>query len=210
MTANHKFRYMLGMDCETTGVILKSKNPAIDLNDPDRYAQAISWGFVVIDSETLEEVDNLYIEIKYDGKAIWSKTAEKIHGLSQEYLDQHGRNEEDAVCEIGSFLMKYFGTEAICPLGHNVRFDVEFFYLMMERYDLPFRFTNRMIDTMPFALILQKCYNSDQLFKSVGLEDRAEHNALEDIRMTVESLRRIRAIYNLGVNTLMERTDDDS
>lgn len=196
------FKYILGLDCETSGIVTKSRNPATDQENPSYYAQPVSWGMVILDSKTLKTIDKLYIEIKWDGKSIWNAGAEKVHGLSKDYLEENGVSEEEAVVTIGNWLIKYFGKDAIVALGHNVRFDEEFLLAMFARHGVKIAFSNRKIDSMGIGAIFLNARNSDELFEMVGLDARQDHNALEDIEMTVQSVRILRRIFNIGMETL--------
>ena len=77
------FGKILAMDCETSGV-------AVNTDDPSEGFQSISWGLVVVDANTLNTIDEMYVEIKWDKESKWDSKAEKVHGLTREYLEQHG------------------------------------------------------------------------------------------------------------------------
>ena len=80
------FSKLLVMDCETSGLAFKNYDPSIE---PDgREYQAVSWGLAVVDSTTFKVIDTLYVEIKYNGLAIWSERAEAVHQMSKEYLEE--------------------------------------------------------------------------------------------------------------------------
>lgn len=186
------FKYILAMDCESTGLFFNNDDPSIE---GDAYHMAVSWGLIVLDADTLAEVDRLYVEIKWDGKSAWDDGAEKVHGLSKEHLDKNGMSEEDACCAIANLIVKYWGNTPIVTLGHNVvTFDLYFLKNMMRRQGIELIFGNRHIDTNSVGFVSMSTYNSDELFEVMGLEERTLHNALEDIELTVEVCRRIRMI----------------
>jgi hypothetical protein len=52
--------------------------------------QGISFGAIIFDVRTLEPVEALYQEIKFNDKYSWDAGAEKIHGISRPHLATHG------------------------------------------------------------------------------------------------------------------------
>jgi len=195
------FKYTLAMDCETTGLCFSVDHPTNNPKTGERH-QAVSWGLVVVDSETLEPVDELYVEVKWNEESIAQRAknpkfgtfAEKIHGLTRAHLDEHGVTEEEAIVQIYEMIGKYWGpTSSICCLGHNVHlFDLDFFKDMFRRNGVPLKFGNRHIDTNGIGWAAFETYNSDQLFELIGFDARGSHNALDDIKMTVEAARVVR------------------
>lgn len=197
------FKYILALDSETSGLSFNSDDPSYD-SELDNCYQALSWGLIVLESDTYKEVDKMYIEIKYDDNFIWSDKAAAVHGLTKEYLDKNGVDECEAVVQIANFIIKFWGPDnAICLLGHNVYFDKCFLRRMMRRHGIDLRFGNRLIDTNSIGAALIQSFTSDELFFKMGLPERTMHNALEDIEYTVESIRRIRTIFNKGYDTLL-------
>lgn len=182
-----EFKFILAMDCETTGL-------AMNADDASAGHQAISWGLIVADAKTFKPIDEKYVEIKWnaDMKAKraadpgFGKKAETIHGLSYDYLDANGIDEEQAVLEIGQWIFKYWGTTSIRTLGHNVHlFDMPFFRAMFRRYEVKLSFGNRHYDTNSLGFGTTGAFNSDDLFTTMGFEKRDEHNALEDAKMSL-------------------------
>ena len=196
-------QYVLAGDCETTGLCFNTDHPTHNPNTGERH-QAVSWGLIVLNSETLEQVDEMYIEIQWNEKSIEQREsdpkfgtfAEKIHGLTRSHLDEHGVSEEEAIEQIWEFLSKYWGpTSCISMLGHNVHlFDLDFFRDMFRRNGVPLRFGNRHIDTHSIGWCAFETYNSDQLFELLGHDARGAHNALDDIKMTVHVAKTVRDI----------------
>ncbi len=81
-------RFILPMDCETTG-LYKGDDPSIG-------HQCVSWGMIVADTETLQPVEELYVEIKFNEHSLAARdkdssfgeyAANKIHGLTYEHLE---------------------------------------------------------------------------------------------------------------------------
>jgi hypothetical protein len=171
--------------------------------------QSVSWGFVIADAENLKPIDELYVEIKWDGVSKWNDKAEKIHGLSKEYLEENGVSNEEAVEQIANFILKHWNPEADTSSERNVRclgqnvatFDIWFLIKMFEdagadelrRAILPTG--NRFIDTSTIGYMLGY-FNSDDLFESVGVE-RAAHNALEDAKASLTAARKTKKLIKM-------------
>ena len=193
------FKYILAIDCETSGLFFGSDNPS---QRDDQYYQPLSWGVVVVDTDTLTEIERLYVEIKWDGIALFDDNTIKVHGLSKQHLENHGVSEEDACVAIGSLIVKYWETTPVVVLGHNVvSFDLPFIKSMMRRHGIELSFGNRHVDTNSASFVALGSYTSDEMFNLIGLEDRSIHNALDDILMTVEAARTIRLLVNDAIGS---------
>jgi len=77
------FEKLLAMDCETTGL-------KYNADDPSGGYQAVSWGLIVANALTLKPIEEMYIEIKWNGMSTWSQEAEQVHGLTKEHLNKNG------------------------------------------------------------------------------------------------------------------------
>lgn len=190
------FKNVLVFDCETTGIALNSLDPTHD-EDTGKTYQMVSAGFIIADIDTLKPLDELYVEIQWNGESEWTLEAQKVHGLTKEYLEKEGLTELEAVEEIGSFLITHFGPEnCIHLLGHNVAtFDRYFLARLFEKFGIGLNFGNRHIDTYSLGVTLLGAYNSDDLFSALGLGQRDAHNALEDVRLTLAAARRIQKLF---------------
>jgi DNA polymerase III epsilon subunit-like protein len=193
------FKHLLCVDFETSGLHFSSPNAAIDATTGEYY-QPVSVGIIVADADTLLPVEELYIEIKWDGKSLWSDGAQKVHGLSREYLEANGTDMSDAVVQVASLILKYWGpSNTIHCLGHNIHlFDLQFLDLMMRSEGLIMKWGNRHVDTHSLGFVTFGTYNSDDLFDAAGLASRdpSKHNALTDARNALQSARVIRQIFN--------------
>ena len=196
------FKYVLAIDCETTGL-------KFNADDPSEGHQAVSWGIIVANADTLQPVDTLYVEIKWNEDSIkarkrdpeFGKKAESIHGLTFEHLEENGMDEERAVVEIGNLIMNYFADGNIRTLGHNVAtFDLWFMKRLFRKFDIELKFGSRHIDTSSLGYVNFGVYTSDQLFEEVGFDDRGTHDALEDAAMALEAARRMRLIFQSGLD----------
>jgi len=189
------FNLLFAFDCETSAINFDNKlNPA-------KGCQAVSWGIMVLNANTLETLEELYLEVKWNGESEWSMDAEKVHGLSKEYLEENGMDEQDALVEIANLIGKYWaGDTMVNTLGHNsISFDLPFLFDLYDKHGLKLKFSYRNIDTNTLGFTLLRTYNSDDLFTSLALPERKIHNALEDIRYTVECVRRIRILWDAKV-----------
>lgn len=193
------FKYVLAADCETTGIAIGCDDPSYD-NVNNKQYQAIAWGLVVAELDTLKPIEELYVEIQYDNQYEWSDKAQKVHGLSKAHLKENGVPLEDAVVSIASLILKYWGSDSpVCMLGHNVStFDLPFLRRTLRSQDIEVRFANRHLDSWSVGAATIKTFNSDDLFEAVGLDIRnpEKHNALTDAKYALESVRRIRSIYD--------------
>ena len=194
------FDYILALDCETTGISYNSVDPSYDSATGKRY-QAISFGFVVADANTLEPIEDLYIEIQWDGISEWSEGAEKIHGLTREHLRKNGLTSEEAATAIGNLILKYWGGDtSIRTLGHNVAtFDLWFLRQLMSSNGIDLKFGNRHVDTSSIGFVNWGVYNSDDLFELVGFEARGDHNALDDAYMSLKAASVTRTLFKTHI-----------
>lgn len=203
MSVIAKFDYILAVDLETSGMFFGVDNPCYDPETGRQY-QIVSIGLVVANADTLKPVEELYLEIKWDGVSLWDNKAQSIHGLSLDYLEKNGMDEEEAVVEICNLILKYWGPEGyVSLLGQNVAtFDLWFLKHLLKKYDLNVKFSRRHVDSFSLGFGALNTYTSDQLFEAVGLPVRQYHNALDDAKSSLKAARTIRLIVQqaLGEN----------
>ena len=202
------FKYALAVDFETTGVCMGQLNPVANTATGERH-QAVSAGILVVDMDSLEIVDERYLEIKWNEESkrqlvenpSFGKFAEKIHGLTIDHLEDNGIDEEEAVEEIANLVVEYWGLNTpISMMGHNVYFDRDFLHDMFSRHKLPFRFSQRNIDSFSIGIVNWRAFCSDELFDTVVGTKRTEHNALEDIKLTLEAIKTTRFLFERMLN----------
>ena len=131
--------------------------------------------------------------------------AEAVHGMSKEYLEKHGVDEEDAVMDILEFLMEHLDiTKPIFVLGHNVgTFDLPFLKDLLYRHGVEkIKFGHRCFDTFSLSMGTIKEHDSNMLFKRLGFADRNDHNALDDAKMALASFR----LLNKAWTQMLERS----
>jgi DNA polymerase III alpha subunit (gram-positive type) len=200
------FEKLLAMDCETTGLVFGS-SPVCNPKTGEHH-QAVSWGFVVADAETLEPIEKLYVEIKWNKNSKQQRAkdnsfgthAEKIHGLTYDYLEANGITEQQALEKIGNLIISHWGTTCMQTLGHNVHlFDLPFLRDLFERHAMELPVGNRHYDSSSLGFGITGSFNSDDLFYCLGLEDRENHNALQDAEHSLEVFRIARLLWKAKV-----------
>lgn len=183
----------VSMDCETSGLSFDHSNP--DITDG---FQSLAWGIIVTDLKTLKPIDELYVEIKWDGVSGWHWKAEKTHGLTKEYLEKHGMEEEDAAGVIAQFLLKHFDFEdTIVCMGANVTaFDIPFLKKLLYKYGYMFSISARSIDCSGMGMVFLETFTTQQMFDLLNVRRATVHNALEDARAVLTSVRKLRALFD--------------
>lgn len=189
----HPGKYGLLLDWETSGSDFGG--------DSSKEYQGITFGAIVFDTTTFEEVDSLYRELQFDDtKYKWTETAEKIHGKTREYLVEHGVPREEALIDLMEMIIKYWPPASkILTAGHNVSFDNDFTMQLFRDFGLEdaLKFHHVVVDTSGIGFVCIGEYKSDTVFNLLGgLEERKEHNALEDARATLAVLRTVREVFN--------------
>jgi len=161
--------------------------------------QGISFGAIIFDVKSLTPVEELYCEIKFDSKYNWEAGAEKIHGISREHLEKNGITQEEAAFKLVDLISRYMGTDEIMLLGHRVHFDKAFTNQLADAAGLELNYHPTVIDSCSIATVLMELTYSEDIFSTLGMPARGKHNALEDIRYTLESIRRIKGFFLKGV-----------
>lgn len=200
-----KYKFILALDVETNGFKRQT------LNASEGY-QIVSWGIVIADAITFKPIEELYIEVQWNDEMkakrlvepSFGKEAERIHGLTMEYLDKNGIPEEQAVEKVGTLIMKYFGpTNPIRCLGHNLHlFDYTFLVHVFLKYGITIPMTNVHIDTSTLGKVVLGTYTSDQLFETLGFQKRDKHNALDDARMSLKACEIISTLWKSKVGLM--------
>lgn len=183
-------QFGLGIDWETTGYSLP--------NYASKH-QGISYGAIIFDVKTLEPVESLYQEIKYDPRYIWDDAAQNVHGITREYLEQNGISQEEASYKLADLVNRYLGNDNVMVLGHRVHFDIAFTDQLLKSTGMEFTYHPTKIDSCSMATILLELTYSNDIFNVLGFPPRGKHNALEDIMYTLESIKRMKEYFCLGV-----------
>lgn len=177
---------MIVLDTETTGL------------DADKNS-LVSIGAVEFENPENQFYEECRI---WDGAEV-AQTALDVNGFSQADITGQGKQSP------GQLLESFFRWSKDCQnnliAGHNVGFDSKFLKAEAERGGLSYPFQHRFIDTYSLAWmhIIQSgktppeedgrsSLNSNFIFKYVGItEERDEHNALEDAKLTAEAISRL-------------------
>lgn len=185
-------KFGLAIDWETSGY---------SYPDYAKSHQGISFGAIIFETKTLNVVEELYCEIVFDEKYKWDMGAQKVHGITKEHLNEYGITQEHAASLLCNLVIKYIGTEDVMLMGHRVYFDKAFTIQLTQSIGIDFAYHPTTIDTCSMATVLMEMSKSEDVFQTLGLPGRKEHNALEDIRYTLESVKRMKELFLLGVAT---------
>ena len=169
-----------------------------DLTETTRKYQGISVGALVLNGDTLETVDQLYLEIKFDAeKYSWTTSAERIHGLSVDYLNANGIEREEAAIILAEFILKHFDNlDDVIFGGHHVDFDIAFTNQLLRDFDLSEVVPHHIrYDTSVVGAVVFGIPSSKKLFEFFGFE-RGTHNAFEDAEIAANVIRVFRGIGN--------------
>lgn len=190
------FNKILVVDCETSGFCRSSDDQAVNVLTGERY-QAVSWGIIVANADTLQPIEELYLEVKWDHVSGWDTGAQKIHKLSKEYLDENGVTTTEAVEQIAGLILDHFGPDTYVNVaGNNPWFDLCFLRALLRSEGLEIKFSNRLIDTNSVGFAVFGTYSSDELFEIVSPKTRNEkHNALEDAQNALKVLEMTRKLF---------------
>jgi len=200
-------QYGLCCDWETTGAIFGG--------DSSTVYQGIQIGAIVFHTKDFSVVEKLKLNIKFDEtKYKWSEEAEKIHGLSREFLEKTGVAQEEAAAEFLNLILKYWGPDSkVMFLGHNPGFDIRFTNQLTMNVGIEFGIERQtdsdgwiqlhhvVLDTSAAGFITMGLFKSDLLFDAMGFEERGDHDALKDAEQTLQTCAIIKMLIKeaLGV-----------
>jgi DNA polymerase III epsilon subunit-like protein len=185
-------QFGLAIDWETSGF----SPPPVDYAE---FHQGLSFGAIIFDVRSLEAVDEIYLEIQFNEKYRWEAGAERVHGMTREHLAANGVPQEVAAAELCNMIIKYIGTEDVMLLGHRVHFDRSFTQQLTKSIGIDLSYHPTVIDTASMATVLMEMSKSEDVFQTLGLPPRGKHNALEDIRYTLQSVKRMKELFIKGV-----------
>lgn len=194
---HHPGKYCIFIDWETTGA-------DFDSGLTTKKYQGISFGAVIASTETFEEVASMYRELKFDStKYQWTEGAEKIHGLSRDYLNEHGVDRAEALHDLLELIQQYIGASGKIMIGgHNVQFDIDFTNQLTEdcagfKFDLH----HVKLETSALGFITTGIYRSNELFQLFGADARGKHNALDDARQSLAVARGIKQLVQVALES---------
>jgi len=184
-------RFGVAIDWETSG---------FSVPEYAKFHQGISFGVIIFDSQSLEPVESLYLEIKFDEKQYkWESSAERVHGLSRDHLQANGVTQEDAAVALCNLIVKYLGTDDVMLLGHRVHFDRAFTEQLTKSIGVDLSYHPNTIDSCSMAIALMEMAKSEDVFQTLGMPPRQEHNSLEDIMYTLLSVKRMKELFFKGI-----------
>ncbi|MEX2514614.1 MAG: 3'-5' exonuclease [Candidatus Paceibacterota bacterium] len=177
---------MIVLDTETTGI------------DPQKCS-LLSIGALEFENPK----NQFYGECRiFDGAVVHDKALE-VNGFSEaEAVDPEKPSP-------GELLSSFFAWSKSCAerdvAGHNVTFDTGFLLAQADRDNLTYPFSHRVVDTYSLAWMHMvqsgeeiprkgdwSSIDSDFIFNYVGIsQERGEHNALEDAKLTAEAISRL-------------------
>jgi oligoribonuclease (3'-5' exoribonuclease) len=184
-------RFGLAIDWETSGY---------SVPEYAKFHQGISVGVIIFDCQSLDPIESLYLEIKFDEKKYkWDPGAERVHGLSREHLRTAGIPQEEAATVLCNLIVKYIGTDDVMLLGHRVHFDRAFTEQLTKSIGVDLSYHPNTIDSCSMAIALMEMAKSEDVFQTLGMPPRQEHNALEDIMYTLLSVKRMKDLFFKGI-----------
>jgi hypothetical protein len=118
---------------------------------------------------------------------------------TREHLALNGISQEEAAIDLMTLFTKYFAAdEMVYFLGHHCEFDIAFSEQLLAPLEIMFKTFTR-IDTSGIGLVMFGIHKSEDLFQFLGLPARKEHNALEDILLTLQAAKTMRQISNAAL-----------
>lgn len=124
----------------------------------------------------LERTLNLYLRPTCE----MNPWAEQIHGISMDYLDEHGIDPEDALRQFFDFL----GSDVLL-VAHNNRFDMRMLQQECVKFDVAFEPEEvQLCDTLALSRYLRPDLESHalgNLLEPLGVDAANSHDALEDV-----------------------------
>lgn len=176
--------------------------------DSSKEFQGIQVGFIVFRTKDFSPVKKLKIDIKFDeSKYKWSPEAEKIHGLTREFLEENGVSQEEAAAAFLELILEFWGPDGkVMFLGHNPTFDIRFTAQLCKSVDVEFSIERQtdaevwiqvhhvVLDTSALGFITMGLFKSDLLFEAMGFNERGNHDALQDATQTLETCGMMRLL----------------
>lgn len=181
---------MLVVAMETSGLNVANAI-GVDRNLSNHY-QILSLGLIVCNTK-YEKIDELYIEIQYDGKSLWDKQAEKYHGLSKGRLKENGFTEVKALEEIGSFIFDHFENSKIALIGHNTHFGLTFLDSLFRRYEIVLPFDCHYYDLATLGKVFLNASDKKTIFGLLELKND-KRNSLNTARNILKSFKKFKSI----------------
>lgn len=199
-------KYFLVIDFETSGL-------------PQEGAQPVEMGAVILDKKDLSPLDEFQIFIQHDPERFtWAQTAEDLHGLTREALQETGLPLPDAWGAFLDWLSRWIdlGTPGEVMLaGHNVHFDLHFLKVLADctpDAGLPPWACYTVRDSLQWASLIAQAQidahgfgaapfrdtetgwpslSLEAVASSLDIDHSGAHSALEDARTTAQVMRKL-------------------
>lgn len=175
---------IFAFDVETTGL------------DPLEN-EIISIAMLILD-ERFEVVREKVI-YAFPEKPVTEEAAKRNGYTPDKWLDKGAVSQAAMFSEVYNFVKPY---NKLLPLGHNVKFDLGFLRSLFDDFDSDeFKnfFSYHSLDTVTAAIMFDMIqfhtmgveYSLEKLCERFGIRLRNAHDALEDVRATVELFRHL-------------------
>lgn len=173
---------LLFVDTETTGL------------KPEWGSQCIQLAALVVDGDTLEILSEFNQHIKFDPDRFkWNAQAQAVHGLTKQFLSDKPPLNEVAV-DFMEWLAEHFGRRQLTLVATNNPFDKQFLEQVSKEANADISWNHRYMDAMGLGYALFGKWRSKDVFPLVGVDrDEEAHDALEDIKATLEVVRLVRS-----------------
>ena len=169
------------LDVETTGL-----NPVRD--------EVIEIASVKLSKGKLCEKFHCYVK-----NTVLVGDSQKIHGLTDKFLQEHGKDPAEALDAFKHFI----GNGLV--VGHNIAFDVRILLGYAIRLGIQMAIWS-FEDTLNMAkrFLAAERYNLESLTNLLGLSARPSHKAMDDVLSTLELLARLVKFITPGANKRKE------
>ncbi len=156
----------------TTGRVVVFDTETTGCTSSDEICQLAAAEYV---NGQLERTMNVYIHPSCE----MNPFAEQIHGISMDYLDEHGIEPSDALRQFFDFL----GSDVLL-VAHNNRFDMRMLQQECAKFDVAFEPEGvQLCDTLALSRRLRpdlKSHALGNLLEPLGIEGINSHDALDD------------------------------
>ena len=178
-------KYIVCFDCETTG-----------LNPKEEFIIQLAASKLI--KETMEVVEEKLWYIKPSRQYSISPVALQKHGISKEYIEEHGVYFNEVAKE---FLPMLQDADILTYNGNA--FDIKFLYQECLRWGIELDLDNKIfydsyaMECKFHPRDLEHVYNA-----YTGNILEGAHNAMNDIRATIEVFKKQREVYDLDYDKL--------
>jgi DNA polymerase III alpha subunit (gram-positive type) len=147
----------------------------------------------------LEEVASGYAQLEPKHWDRAEKKALEVNGVDKKTWKASHKSTRDALKKMIDLVYKHFPPgEKIKPFGHNVKFDEDMLKPLFKEEGLDWIFHYHYADTMQWAMLWSLVteetiysFRLGDLCERFHIENKKEHDAIGDIRATIELSRAI-------------------